>query len=126
MTTNTTTSHDEIMQELLRDPGSKEYWERTKFARAVANQIIKYRAQHGLSQTALARLIGVSQSVVGRLELGEHEPTISTLRKLSRTLGIRISIDIHPSSRSYTGFPVIDDSAERITSDGVEMLVLAR
>lgn len=124
MTINTNT-HDEIMRELLSDPGSQEYWERTKFARAIAKQIIKYRAQHGLSQTALARRIGVSQPVVARWELGEHELSVSTLRKLSRTLGMRFTIDIHPANVSPTGFPEIDDGAERITSDGVEMLVLA-
>lgn len=120
-----TNSHDEIMRELLSDPGSQEHWERTEFARAMAKQIIKYRAQHGLTQTALARRIGVSQPVVARWELGEHELSVGTLRKLSRTLGMRFTIDIHPVHVAPTGFPEIDDTAQRITFDGVEMLLLA-
>ncbi len=124
MSINTNT-HDEIMRELLSDPESREYWERTRFARAIAKQIIRYRAQHGLSQTALARRIGVSQPVVARWELGEHEPSVSTLRKLSRTLGMRFTIDIHPANVSPAGFPELNESAQRITSDGVEMLLLA-
>lgn len=124
MSINTNT-HDEIMRELLSDPESREYWERTKFARAIAKQIIRYRAQHGLSQTALARRIGVSQPVVARWELGEHEPSVSTLRKLSRTLGMRFTIDIYPANVSPAGFPELDESAQRITSDGVEILLLA-
>lgn len=120
-----TNSHEEVMGEILSDPGSREYWERTEFARAMARQIVRSRARHGLSQTALARRIGVSQPVVARWEVGEHEPSVSTLRKLSRTLGMRFTIDIRPAGVSPAGFPQIDDSAQRITSDGVEMLVLA-
>jgi transcriptional regulator with XRE-family HTH domain len=117
--------HNEIMSELLADDASREEWERTRFARAVANHVIRFRAERNLSQTALARKVGVSQPVIARLESGEHEPTVSTLRKLSQALGIRFSIDIHPIGRDISGFPDVDQGAERFVADGVEMLVLA-
>lgn len=76
---------EDFLDKQLQDPVFREEWERTAYARAVANQVVKYRVEHGLSQAALDRKLGVSQPVVGRLELGEHEPRISTLRNLSKS-----------------------------------------
>lgn len=121
-----TITYEELLHEQLRDPKFREEWERTAYTRAIANQVVRYRAAHGLSQAALARKLGVSQPVVGRLELGEHEPKISTLRNLSEKLGMRFMIDIHPANavRPESSSPG-DPSIERIISRGVEMLVRA-
>jgi predicted transcriptional regulator len=88
----------EILAEQLRDPAFREEWQRTAIARAVANKVVTYRAEHGLSQTQLARKLGVSQPLVARLEAGEHEPTFTTLARLSRQLGLEFHIDITPDS----------------------------
>jgi DNA-binding XRE family transcriptional regulator len=120
-----TVSFREMLHEQMKDPDFRAEWERTAFARAVANQVIKYRIDHGLSQTALARRLGVSQSVVGRLELGEHEPKISTLRRLSQVLGLRFGLDIHPAGQPPLTTPSADATVERFTSNGVELLISA-
>lgn len=127
MTPIETIGHEEMMRDLLQTPAVREEWERTAFARAVANQVLRYRIEHNLSQRALARRLGVSQGLVGRLELGEHEPRISTLQKLSQVLGLRFSIDIHPQADTPARLSTPDDDrVERFTSGGVETLVLAR
>lgn len=117
-------SFDDFLKEQLTDPDFRADWERTTLARAVANQVIKYRIDHGLSQSALARRLGVSQAVVGRLELGEHEPKIATLSKLARTLGLRFTIDIYPENVG-DGEPASDATTERVSSNGVELVVRA-
>ena len=89
-----------LTQMLEEDASFRAEWERTSYARAVANEIVRYRIDHGLTQTALARLIGVSQAAIGRLELGEHEPKISTLQKLSQVLGLTFVVTIHPGIAS--------------------------
>lgn len=70
---------------------------RTALARAVAMRVLAYRVEHGLSQTALARELGMQQPAVARLEAGDHEPTFSTLERLARGLGIEFHIDITPA-----------------------------
>ncbi len=115
-------SFEEFLEDQLRDPEFRAHWERTALARAVANQVIGYRIDHGLSQSALARRLGVSQPVVGRLELGEHEPKIATLSKLARELGLRFTIDIHPDD-SENGLVRDDATVERVASNGVELVV---
>lgn len=90
-------SFDAVLERQLQNPEFRAYWERTAFARALANRLIRYRTQHGLSQTALGRKVGMSQPAIARLEAGEHDPRASTLIKLSSSLGLRFSMDIHPT-----------------------------
>jgi hypothetical protein len=61
----TMVSFDDLLNEQLNDPDFRDYWERTALARAVANQVIKYRIEHDLSQSALARRLGVSHWASG-------------------------------------------------------------
>lgn len=73
--------------------------ERTALANAVAIRVIEYRADHGLSQTQLARQLRMHQSAIARLEAGDHEPSLSTLARLAKGLGIDFHIDISPEGR---------------------------
>lgn len=79
------------------DPEYRREWERTALARAVAVKVIAYRAEHDLSQTALAKRLRMSQPAVARLESGEHNPTFPMLLRISDALGIELAIDITPS-----------------------------
>ncbi|NQW71279.1 MAG: helix-turn-helix transcriptional regulator [Actinobacteria bacterium] len=87
---------DEIRRQDLADDRVNAEHIRTALARAVAMRVLAYRVEHGLSQTALARELGMQQPAVARLEAGDHEPTFSTLERLARGLGIEFHIDITP------------------------------
>jgi ribosome-binding protein aMBF1 (putative translation factor) len=91
-------SNAEVLGEMLKDPQFREQWERTALARAVAEAVIRYRTEHGLTQTALARLLGWSQPVVARLEAAEHNPSMDTLVELARRLGLRVHVDVGPKT----------------------------
>jgi DNA-binding XRE family transcriptional regulator len=96
-------THDTIVSDSLADPEYREEWERTQFAHEVAMRIIAYRAEHEISQTELARRVGMRQPHIARLEAGEHEPSLATLARLSRKLGIGFHIDITPQHLAITG-----------------------
>src|SRR5688500_15723540 len=96
---------ERVLEEHLRDPEFRAEWERLAPARAVANRLIAYRADHGLTQTALARLLGMSQSAIARLEIGEHIPTLPTLLKLSDVLGLEIMVTMTPPDQRRTELP---------------------
>jgi transcriptional regulator with XRE-family HTH domain len=87
---------DEVLTEDLKDPEFRARWERTALARAVANRVIGYRTERGLSQGELAEHLGMKQPQVARLESADHNPTIDTLIKLVGVLDIEFVIDIHP------------------------------
>jgi HTH-type transcriptional regulator, repressor for puuD len=50
-----------------------------------------YRAKRELSQRELAELSGVSREYIARIELGQHDPTLSTLEKLAKALGVTVA-----------------------------------
>ena len=58
---------------------------------------MRYRAKHDLTQTGLARLLGMGQPQVCRLEIGESNPSIETLVRLAQVLGTEFLIDIAPN-----------------------------
>ena len=82
----------------LADPEIRREHEWTALAHAVAMRVIGYRIDHELSQTALARLLGMHQPAIARLEAGDHEPSLATLSRLARVLGLEFHIDITPDS----------------------------
>lgn len=88
----------QVRSEDLADDDVRAEHIRTTLARAVAMRVLAYRVEHGLSQTALARELGMQQPGVARLEAGDHEPTFSTLERLARGLGIEFHIDITPAT----------------------------
>jgi transcriptional regulator with XRE-family HTH domain len=83
-------------EEMEASPAIRREVERTALANAVAILVIEYRADHDLSQTQLARQLGMHQSAIARLEAGDHEPSLSTLARLAKGLGIDFQIDISP------------------------------
>jgi transcriptional regulator with XRE-family HTH domain len=94
-------SVDEVHQERLEgDPAVRAAWARTAFARAVANRVLGYRIEHGLTQSALAKRLGMRQPAISRLELGKHSPSVDTLLRLSGILGMEFLLHVLPTSAS--------------------------
>jgi len=87
---------EKVLAEELQDCGFRAEWERLAPARAVAIAVVGYRLDHGLTQTALGRQLGMSQPAIARLESGDHIPTLPTLFKLPEALGIEISVSMTP------------------------------
>ena len=68
-------------------------FEREVQARAVlGHQLKSARAEHGLTQPALAEATGVHQSEISRIESGAANPTVSTLTKLGAALGLSLQL----------------------------------
>lgn len=49
-----------------------------------------WRAARGLSQRALAEKAGVGPVLVARLELGQTDPRLTTLRRLAEALNLTV------------------------------------
>lgn len=96
MSTRQTTTATDSLKKRLRDPEFRREWDRTALARAVALRLVEYRADNGLSQTALARKLQMQQPAIARLEAGDHNPSVDTLMRLSQVLRIDFHIDITP------------------------------
>jgi transcriptional regulator with XRE-family HTH domain len=80
---------DQVVEERRgSDEEFRQLWDSTAFAREVANRVVAYRTDNKLSQRDLAKLVGMTQPAIARLEIAEHEPSLATLAKLSRATGL--------------------------------------
>lgn len=100
MTLDQLIPHEKALEEDLKDPEFRKRWESTAVARWLAIEVAHYRAEHELSQRALAARLGVHQSDVARMETGEHTPTLDRLIRVAAGLGIELMIDIHPQGQT--------------------------
>lgn len=73
-----------VLQEerFQRDPEARAQWEREALARALSIAVIRFRAEHNLSQSAFARRLGMRQPNVARLfqawlEERRNDPSVS-------------------------------------------------
>jgi ribosome-binding protein aMBF1 (putative translation factor) len=90
---------DEIHERHMRDdPDYAAEYKRTEFANEVAIAVLRYRAEHNLSQTGLAARLGMRQPNIARLEAADHEPSLAMLERLARVLGLDFRIDITPEA----------------------------
>lgn len=120
---------EDVLNEQLKDLVFRREWERTAVARAVSLRLLRYRQEHGLSQTAMARKLGMRQPAVARLEAGDHTPRLETLLLISRSLGIEFLVDITPTrgrSSWLTKNVETADVVQNVSSEDGEILVAAR
>jgi transcriptional regulator with XRE-family HTH domain len=123
------TNDDLIAEQLRTDPEFRAEWERTALARAVAVAIVRYRAEHEISQRELAERLGMKQPQVARLELGDVNPSMDTLMRISSQLGIEFTIDVRPAgapARNVTKRAQNDSLVGTLRTNDAELLVVAR
>lgn len=118
--------NEEMFARDVQKPEIGRDYERLALANAVSLEIVRYRAKHHLSQTALAKRLGMNQSGIARIEAAEHNPSFETLCRLSSTLGIEFLVDIAPPGRRRRWVNKnAMQSGETINVDGSQVLIAA-
>ncbi|HEX9830306.1 MAG TPA: helix-turn-helix transcriptional regulator [Thermodesulfobacteriota bacterium] len=84
---------DDYLNEQLKNPVFKKYYDEYGKQLEIAYQILQLRKREGLSQAELARKIGTKQTNIARLESGQQNFTIDTLQKLAKALRRNLKID---------------------------------
>jgi transcriptional regulator with XRE-family HTH domain len=83
----------DVDRELRDDPVYEAALQELSPYEEIARQLIAFRIERGLSQAELARRCGVSQPAIARLERGEHEPRLATLRRVAHALDADLVLD---------------------------------
>jgi transcriptional regulator with XRE-family HTH domain len=112
-----------LADEERANPSFRAEWQREAPAREFAIALLRYRADHDLSQRALAKELGVSQPRVAKLESGEHNPDVDTIINAVRRLGIEFVLDIAPADRAPTFVNAKARKRGAIAHDDVAVLV---
>ncbi len=78
----------------LKRPAVKKAYESLAEEFAFLDEVLKARAESGLTQAQVAERVGTTQSVIARLESGtsKHSPSIATLQRYAGALGYRVEV----------------------------------
>ena len=76
-------SIDELVK---KRPELEDVYRRADPVYELRKRILQLRLEQGLSQAELAEKAGTKQSVISRIENGESEPRIETIKKITRVL----------------------------------------
>lgn len=88
------------VSERSEDPNFRKEWEESKTEYELARRIIQLRKARGITQEDLARLMRTKQSAISRIENGDQNITLSTLKKLATVFNEPIKIEINPDDFS--------------------------
>lgn len=68
---------------------------------AIARVVIMRRGELGLSQRDLAERMGTSHSAISRIESGQHQTSVETLKRLATALELRLLIGFERGPESH-------------------------
>jgi DNA-binding XRE family transcriptional regulator len=91
--------HEAFLKKASKRKGFKKAYEDLEEEYTLAREMLAARTKHGLTQEAVAELMGTTKSAVSRLEAaGKHAPSLTTLKKYAQAVGCRLEIKLVPRS----------------------------
>jgi ribosome-binding protein aMBF1 (putative translation factor) len=82
----------DLRAERLMKPGAQWAYGEAMRSFQLGEEVRRLRSERGLSQQELAERMGVTQSVVARLEAGGVEPRLRTLDRVARALDVELEV----------------------------------
>jgi len=83
----------EFLAEQLKDPEIRAEWDAMEPEFAIMQAIIDARRNAGLTQKQLSERTGINQSDISRLENGEANPSLNTLKRLAIAMNATLKIE---------------------------------
>lgn len=95
----------------LDDPGQKLAADMMRSERAMLDSLIGERVRRGISQKEVGERMNITQSAVARIESGDRDPRLSTLRRYAAALDMRVTFDVKPAATlSHDARSVLEDT----------------
>jgi ribosome-binding protein aMBF1 (putative translation factor) len=88
------TTFKQFKAKVLKNQAIKTEYTALDAEYAVIKTIIQHRLKRGWSQSQLADAIGSRQPVISRLERGEGNPSLQTLRRIAKALDLSLTVSM--------------------------------
>lgn len=83
----------ETLNKQLENPEFKEAWDALEPEYQVVRAIINARQERNITQKELAEITGITQADISRLENGNANPSLNTLKRLAEGLGMTVKVE---------------------------------
>lgn len=87
---------ERYLEKQLEDPEFRKEWESLEPEYAIMQALIDARAEAGITQTELSRRTGIAQTDISKLERGNGNPSLKTLKRLAEGLGMTLELKFKP------------------------------
>jgi DNA-binding XRE family transcriptional regulator len=89
--------HEAFLKKARKREGFREAYENLEEEYLLVREMLSARSKSGLTQEAVAELMGTTKSAVSRLEsAGKHAPSITTLKRYAQAVGCDLKIKLVP------------------------------
>lgn len=92
-------NYKDSLAERMKDHEFKKEYEALEPEFAIIRAMIEAREHDGLTQKQLAERSGITQADISRLENGNANPSIRTLKKLAAALNRKLKIEFVPVNK---------------------------
>ena len=92
---------DEFLAEQLKDPEFKAEYEALEPEFAIVQAMIDARKTSGLTQQQLAEKTGIAQGDISKIESGDANPSLKTLKRLAAGMGTRLKLEFLPTEEQH-------------------------
>src|SRR5574340_1448342 len=89
--------HRKFLKNARKREGFRKAYDALEEEYTLIREMLSARSKSGLTQEAVAELMGTTKSAVSRLEsAGKHAPSLTTLKKYAQAVGCRLQIKLVP------------------------------
>jgi len=86
------------LAERMKEPGFRAEYEALEPEFAIVQAMIDARKKTGLTQSQLAEKAGISQGDISKIETGNANPSLNTLKRLAKGMDMRLKLEFLPAS----------------------------
>ena len=83
----------EFLNEQLEDPELRAEWDVLEPEFTIVQAIINARKNAGLTQKQLSERAGIAQSDISKLETGDCNPSLKTLKRLASAMDMTLRVE---------------------------------
>lgn len=87
---------DEAIEKRMNEPGFRFEYEALEPEFAIAQAIIDTRKKSGYTQKQLSEKTGIAQGDISRIEKGEANPSLRTLKRLASGMDMKLNLVFEP------------------------------
>ena len=86
-----------FLKEQIYDTDFKKEYEAPEIEDTIIQAFIKARQSSGLTQKQISEKTGITQPDISKLENGNANPSIRTLKRLADAMGMKLKIEFLPA-----------------------------
>lgn len=88
----------EFLNEQLKDDEFKKEWDNSEFEYDLIRSLVAARKECHMTQKELAEKTGINQADISKIETGNANPALSTLKRLADGMDMVLQLEFVPKS----------------------------